>query len=312
MRNKSPYISIIDVGSNTIKLLTAIRGNPIHIIEDKTYETRIIQHSYNINKYISQKSIKDACRSIHQLVQLAQKYDPKNITIVGTSAIRDAKNLDFFKEKVLKCTGYHLQELSKEEEALTVCQAAIQDPLLANINSFYLLDLGGGSLELIEYYEKSINQLVSIPIGVVRVAHKYFGDKDIILNKSIAIKINHFIEERIQTSGFSIENKNQPLVITSGSLAVAGEIIFKQNPNLNNNQRRISVNILRELYANISGLNITQRLKLPGMSTSHADILPIALLIFIFFAEKIDVNWVLHTKYNLRFGLATKSLSKII
>ena len=48
------------------------------------------------------------------------------------------------------------------------------------------------------------------------------------------------------------------------------------------------------------------------MSTSHADILPIALLIFIFFAEKIDVNWVLHTKYNLRFGLATKSLSKII
>ena len=83
-------------------------------------------------------------------------------------------------------------------------------------------------------------------------------------------------------------------------------------PNLNKNQRRISVNILRELYANISGLNITQRLKLPGMSTSHADILPIALLIFIFFAEKIDVNWVLHTKYNLRFGLATKSLSKII
>ena len=113
MRNKSPYISIIDVGSNTIKLLTAIRGNPIHIIEDKTYETRIIQHSYNINKYISQKSIKDACRSIHQLVQLAQKYDPKNITIVGTSSIRDAKNLDFFKEKVLTCTGYHLQALSK-------------------------------------------------------------------------------------------------------------------------------------------------------------------------------------------------------
>ena len=73
MRNKSPYISIIDVGSNTIKVLTAIRGNPIHIIEDKTYETRIIQHSYNINKYISQKSIKHACRSIHQLVQLAQK-----------------------------------------------------------------------------------------------------------------------------------------------------------------------------------------------------------------------------------------------
>ena len=101
-------------------------------------------------------------------------------------------------------------------------------------------------------------------------------------------------------------------MVTSGSLAVAKNLILKQKLEFNNQPSEIPVNMLRTLCTEISALNITQRLKLPDMPASHADILPIALLIILFIADEIDADQIFHTKFNLRYGLATKFLSEII
>ena len=312
MNKISPVVAIIDVGSNTIKLLIAKKGSPLNVIEDITCRTRIIQGAYPIDKRLTEESIEAGCKSINQLVQRAEKYSPHHITIVGTSAIRDAENQKDFIKRVLKTTGYHLQVLSGEEEAFSISQAVLQDPVLANVSSFYLLDLGGGSLEIIDYFNGSINQLVSMPTGAIRIADKFLEDKSSNLNEAVAVKINRFIHEEIKTSGFTLKNKEQPLVVTSGSLAVAKNLILKQNPNFNNESWQIPVKMLRSLYSDISALNLTQRLELPGMPASHADILPIALLIFLYFVGEIDAGSIIYTKFNLRYGLATQFFSKII
>ncbi len=312
MNNKSPVVAIIDVGSNTIKLLIAGKGNPLDVIEDKTCQTRIIQRADNIDKRLAGERIEAACESINELVQRAKKYSPQNITLVGTSAVRDAENQSYFKKRVLESTGYHLEVLSGEEEALLISQGVLQDPVLAKFRSFYLIDLGGGSLELIDYFNGSIKQLVSLPTGAIRIADNFLENRSSNLNEPVAKKIKHFIHEEIKTSGFTLDNKMQPLVVTSGSLAVAKKLILKQKPELNYESSQIPVKTLRNLYTDISALNLTQRLKIPKMPASHADILPIAILILLFIADEIDADLIFHTKINLRYGLATKLLSEII
>ena len=203
MNNKSPVVAIIDVGSNTIKLLIARKGDPLDVIEDKTCQTRIIQRADNTDKQLAGESIEAACESINQLVQRAKKYSPHHITIVATSAVRDAENQSYFKKRVLESTGYQLQVLSGEEEALFISQGVLQDPALASISSFYLLDLGGGSLELIDYFNGSINQLVSIPAGAIRIADNFLEKRTSNLNDPVAKRIKHFIHEEIKTSGFT-------------------------------------------------------------------------------------------------------------
>jgi len=312
VNNKSPVVAIIDVGSNTIKLLIARKRNPLDVIEDKTCQTRIIQRAGNTHRQLAGESIEAASESISELVQRAKKHNPHHITIVATSAVRDAENQGYLKKRVLESTGYRLQVLSGEEEALLISQGVLQDPALANICSFYLLDLGGGSLELIDYFNGSINQLVSIPAGAIRIADNFLENRSSNLNESVAEKIKHFIYEEIKTSGFTLIKKEQPLVVTSGSLAVAKNLILKQKPKFNNQPSIIPVKMLRTLYTEISSLNITQRLKLPGIPASYADILPIALLTILFIAEEIDTNQIFHTNFNLRYGLATKLFSEII
>ena len=312
MNNKSPVVAIIDVGSNTIKLLIAREGNPLDVIEDKTCQTRIIQRADNTDRQLARKSIESASESINELVQRAKKYNPHHITIVATSAVRDAENQSYLKKRVFESTGYQLQVLSGEEEALLISQGVLQDPALVNFCSFYLLDLGGGSLELIDYFNGSINQLVSMPAGAIRITNNFLENRNSNLNEPVAERIKHFIHEEIKTNGFTLINKEQPLVVTSGSLAVTKNLILKQKPEFNNQPSKIPVKMLRTLYTEISALNITQRLKLPGIPASHADILPIALLIILFIADEIDADLIFHTKFNLRYGLATKFLSEII
>ena len=67
MNNKSPVVAIIDVGSNTIKLLIAGKGKPLDVIEDKTCQTRIIQRADNIDKRLAGEHIEAACESINEL-----------------------------------------------------------------------------------------------------------------------------------------------------------------------------------------------------------------------------------------------------
>ena len=73
MNKKSPAVAVIDVGSNTIKLLVAKKGNPLDVVEDKICQTRIIQSKDNIHKRLSEESIEAGCKSIKCLVQQAHK-----------------------------------------------------------------------------------------------------------------------------------------------------------------------------------------------------------------------------------------------
>ena len=124
--------------------------------------------------------------------------------------------------------------------------------------------------------------------------------------------IKQFIHEEIKTSGFILENNGQPLVATSGSLAVAKKLIFEKSPLNIHESSGIPIKVLRELCKELSNLNLAQRYKFPGMPASHADILPVALIIFLVIADEVGADRIIHSKFNLRYGLAIQLLSEII
>ena len=133
MNSKSPVVAVIDVGSNTIKLLVAGNGNPLHVIAEESSYTRIIKGVDSINPRLPEENIEESCHSIKSLVQHAYKYSPQRIVVAATSAVRDADNGDILSRGVFKSTGYKLQVLSGVEEALAISRGVALDPGLAGI-----------------------------------------------------------------------------------------------------------------------------------------------------------------------------------
>ena len=94
------------------------------------------------------------------------------IDAVATSAIRDAPNGPAFVERARRATGLPVRVLSGEEEARASYVAAVNSTAL---DDGIVLDLGGGSLELVEVRARRACALASWPLGAVRATERYLS-----------------------------------------------------------------------------------------------------------------------------------------
>jgi exopolyphosphatase/guanosine-5'-triphosphate,3'-diphosphate pyrophosphatase len=111
-------ISIIDIGSNTIKLVIyhVKKDNSFMGIHQESSKVRLgesLAYSDSLNEQSILKSI-----DVLLLYRDIAKLEPANKVIcVGTSAVREAKNNKYFVDEVLKKTGLRVRVLSGDEEA---------------------------------------------------------------------------------------------------------------------------------------------------------------------------------------------------
>lgn len=96
------------------------------------------------------------------------------VEAVATSAIRDAPNGGEFVERARRETGLPIRVVSGEEEALYSYVAAVNS---TSMTDGIVLDLGGGSLELVEVRERRAGAIASWPLGAVRATDRFLpGD----------------------------------------------------------------------------------------------------------------------------------------
>jgi len=97
-----------------------------------------------------------------------------NVTAVATSAIRDATNGSDFVAQARELTKLSVRVLSADEEAYYAYLAAVNSTTLVN---GAVLDLGGGSLQLVHVDGRAARATASWPLGTVRMTERFFADK---------------------------------------------------------------------------------------------------------------------------------------
>jgi exopolyphosphatase/guanosine-5'-triphosphate,3'-diphosphate pyrophosphatase len=149
----APVLAVIDIGSNSIKLLVATPGPNVglelRVLFQKTLETRISGGLGNDKSKLSESGIAAGVGAIKQLLDLAQPFAPTIYRIVATSAVRDAQNCADFAARVQTVTSTPIEILSGEDEALLIARGIQTDSALKGVKEFCIADLGGGSLECI-------------------------------------------------------------------------------------------------------------------------------------------------------------------
>ena len=97
------------------------------------------------------------------------------VQAVATSAIRDASNQQEFLDRVRERTGLDVRVLSREEEAYYGYLAVVNSTTLTD---GAVLDLGGGSLQLVDVLSRHSGRLGSWPLGAVRMTEHFLADDD--------------------------------------------------------------------------------------------------------------------------------------
>jgi exopolyphosphatase/guanosine-5'-triphosphate,3'-diphosphate pyrophosphatase len=112
-------VAVIDVGSNTIKLLVA-QGAPneaLEVVHQASVPTRIGSGIGCDHPALADKSMKAGIATIEELLDVAESHSPDHVRLVATGAVRDASNGKYFATCVKEATGHLLAILSGHEEA---------------------------------------------------------------------------------------------------------------------------------------------------------------------------------------------------
>ncbi len=306
-------VAVIDIGSNTIKLLVAERANAsplLNTLRRTTLETRIGQGMSAASLRFTLEVITRASKAIASLVEEARAFSPAEIRIVATSAARDATNGDELAGAVLAQTGLPLEILSGQREAELIGAAIQLDPNIT-ARDFYVFDLGGGSLECLRFADRRLDQVVSLPLGCVRLSEKLLADPATVFTQADEQAVAAEIERILTGSGFgfSLPPGAAIAVGTGGTLTTALNILAaRQNKKLEELPPYLSRADLRALLTLIGNRTLPDRLQVEGLSAGRADVFPTALATFLKLADLTGQDGFHHSLLNLRYGLAAEML----
>ncbi|MDX2110221.1 MAG: phosphatase [Verrucomicrobiota bacterium] len=310
-----PVVAVVDCGSNSIKVLVAtldVEGKLLRL-DEATEETRIsrgIGGGSDSPLHLCEEAMSAGVESISRLLERAHQYNPTQWQIVATSAVRDAANGAEFRERVLRVTGVPVRLLSGDEEALGIGRGVAQDPQFAGCTDFQLCDLGGGSLELLDFCAGAVRQKVSLPLGAVRLTERFVNDVHLAIPVEEQQRIVDHVHAVVQQSGYKFPNPAGILAGTGGAITYTRLLLGAQSglTELTSIPAEITHATMHELCNQLCSLSLDERCALRGLPRKRADIMPAALLTLRTVLELAGIASLRHSLYNLRYGLAAQCL----
>lgn len=309
----SENVAVIDVGSNSIKLLIACAGKTpgsVHTVFVETIETRISAGISRELPSLTDAAMAAGLKTISELAHLAHSYKPKAIRIVATSAVRDALNGLEFVEQVNEATELEVSILSGKEEATLIGKGLACDPKIAGVQQFVQMDIGGGSLELIRFDQSHIANALSLQLGAVRLTERFVENRDAPIDAATEAAIQKQVSDTIQNSHFDFTPTSDLMVVTGGAFTVTRAILAaKSGTTLDNFSPVLTLDQIAALKCELMAMPLHERMSVPHLPASRADIIPTALITIEQVMQLAQRTELTHSLYNLRYGVAAALLA---
>jgi len=164
-------IAVIDIGSNSFILLIAEIKNQIFEVINQYFEIPRLGANLMIDGSISSESISNAIDSLVKFRQIIEKNQVDIVIPIATAVLREASNKDEVRQILSKVLGFDIKVISGEQEALYSFWGAVDNNEISLV-----VDVGGGSTEIIYGNIDRIEFLKSFPIGATKLKSQFFLD----------------------------------------------------------------------------------------------------------------------------------------
>lgn len=295
-------ISIIDIGSNTIKLVIyeVRKDNSFIGVQQESAKVKLgesLAYSDSLNEQSILKSI-DVLLQYRDIIRLEST---NKVLCVATSAVREAKNGKYFIDQVLERTGFKVRVLNGEEEAYYSYLGASMKTCIPNGLYF---DLGGGSLELVYTEDFHIKKAQALPLGALRLTRTFAND-DGSFSKKDCDNIDQRIMDTLPTKksyGIGIDTL---LVGAGGTLRALGRYDQKRSgfPFEKIHNYRISSNTIDSLRKELSSLKPSVITDRGTFDSTRIETVVAGIHIIHGIMKKFDFEEVIISGYGIREGI---------
>lgn len=262
-------IGIIDIGSNSMRLVIVKITDGYFKVIDEVKESVRLGKGMGENGLIEPMRANRAVEALKFYKSLCSSFGVEEIIAVATEAVRRASNGHDFIERILSETGISIRVLSGEEEAYYDYFGVINS---MEISDSLIMDIGGGSAEIIWVKDRMLINSVSLPFGAINITER-FGLSNI-LDRPTEEELKDFLFDAYSKIPWLADIRNYPLVGIGGTIRNIGKIDRKSRAyplDVAHNYPMTDKDVIG-IYDVIKIKDVKQREKVKGLSKERADI----------------------------------------
>ncbi len=295
-------IAVIDLGTNTCNLLIAeLKNGSFEILHQSKQLVKLGDGKINEN-LISTEATLRAVDSFHIHKKIIGEFAVDKMRAIATSAVRTAGNKIQFLDSVGNECGCLVKLVSGEREAELIFKGvllAFEEFLEPSV----ILDIGGGSNELILGFRKEMIWKESRPTGMARILHSFKLSNPVKEAEVVELR-DYFAREHRLSIEKSKAQKAQNMIGCSGAFDTIVDLIDHVNPG---EKQRVKQEITLDRFYEVCQLlkrsTREERLEMKGMDVMRVDlIVPAVILIETLIAE-IGIKKIVQTDFALREGV---------
>lgn len=297
-------LGVIDVGSNSVHMLIADVNRKGDIeVADRAKEMVRLGHKSFITGSLTEESMELTVRTLSYFKRLLEVRQVDRIRAVATSAVREARNRAVFIARIQKETGIALEVISGEEEARLIYRAA-RHALGLEGGPHLLVDVGGGSVELVLVKDGAPLWMRSVKLGVARLTEQF------LINDPPSPSERRRLEKHLESEIGELMRKARRVGVedavgTSGTIntlvamarAARGEEVGRLH-GASASAPEIA-RITRELCESRGDI----RAELPGIDAKRADLMPAAGILADFILRTSEARSLTACTWAMREGL---------
>ncbi len=279
-RREPIVLAAIDIGTNSIHMVV-VRIDPTlpaFTIVAREKDTVRLGDRDPHSGALTPEAIARALATLSRCQELAHSLRAEGIIAAATSAVREAPNGRAFLEQVERELGLQIDLISGQEEARRIYLGVLSG-LEFNTQPHIIIDIGGGSTELILADSREPRFLSSTKVGAVRLTHEFVTTDPIddVELATLRAYIRGMLERPVEQIRAALQPDEQPrLVGTSGTieaLAVLHARQFQETVPHPLQGFTVSRTALEDLTRKLATLDYAARCELPGMSERRAEII---------------------------------------
>ncbi len=275
-------LAVIDIGTNSIHLVLAdILPDASYKILDRFKDLTRLGDGAFATRQLSAAAITRALNTLKTLVTLARNKGFDRIVAVATSAVREARNGGEFINQVAEQTGLTVRVISGTEEARLIF-LGVQHSIALPEEPALVVDVGGGSVELIVGNRETMLHAKSLKLGAIRLVDQFLPKTP--PSAPLLRALEETVAGQLKAALETFKTKKFDSVIATSGMAgnLADIICLKQTgrPLPQQNLARVALKDLRALEAELAHASLKTRLAIPGLDPKRVDtLLPAAVVL---------------------------------
>lgn len=294
-------VAVIDIGTNSTRLLVAdVAGGRVSPLDRRSTVTRL-GRGVDLSGHLSAEAIEDVCAAIGDYVGILEELEAETVDAIATSAVRDADNGSAFIAELRERFALSARVLDGEEEARATYLGATSESLPTEPT--LIVDIGGGSTELVVGTGSEVSFHDSLQAGVVRHTERCFsGDPPSASEmEALATDVRGLIEGSV---GAGVEASQGIAVAGTPTSLAAIEMELEPYDPTRVHGHVLALPSIQRMLSSLASVPLAERVEIPGLHPDRAPTIVAGVVILIETMRAFGLEEITVSEHDILYGSA--------